>query len=66
MTAGNLPAGGTKIKAATCTEPGRLNGKTAIVSWLDGKMYAQFDDLSLPEAYGWWVFPESSFTVEEK
>jgi hypothetical protein len=46
----------------------RLKGKTAIVRSSEEPWFllAQFDDITLAEAYGWWRFPAHCFTVEPK
>lgn len=43
-----------------------LKGKTALLRDWDSDEYilAQFNDLSVREAYGWYPFPRTSFTVD--
>ena len=42
-------------------EKEHLKDKTAIVCISNGFAHAQFDDLSLDEAYGWHMFNENEF-----
>lgn len=41
---------------------GPLHGKTALLcEGEEGEVKAQFDDLTLPQAYGWHAFPATDF-----
>lgn len=44
-----------------------LQGKRALLKEAEDPKYwlAQFDDLSIKEAYNWWLFDKESFDVEE-
>lgn len=45
-----------------------LNGKTALArsTGIPERVALQFDDLSLEEAYGWWVYPAKDFRMDAK
>ncbi len=42
----------------------RLYNQRALLMKTTTGWKAQFDDTSLPEAYGWWEFLESEFEVD--
>jgi hypothetical protein len=41
-----------------------LKGKTALLQDAGNFYLAQFDELSVPEALGWWSFRKDEFTLE--
>lgn len=45
----------------------RLKGKTALLlPGMVGYLQAQFDDVAVQEAFGWWSFPIADFKIHEK